>query len=110
MMLIYMTEDMKIDNHEFADALYDILFMKLDPAHACNNAIFDKDDICKFIVNSCAQVCDYLTYVKSLSLFVIDRIKALEDSVANDVEHVDTENVVGSNILNIIKDSRFDKL
>lgn len=110
MMLIYMTEDMKIDNHEFSDALYDILFMKLDSAHTCNNAIFDKDDICKFIVNSCDQVCDYLTYLKSLSLFVIDRIKALEDSVANDVEHVDTENVVGSNILNIIKDSRFDEL
>ena len=109
-MLIYMTDDMKIDNHEFSDALYDILFTKLDPAHSCNNAILDKNDICTFIANNCDLVNDYLTYVKSLSLFVIDRIKVLEDSIEKDVEHVGTENVVGSNILNIIKDGRFDEL
>jgi hypothetical protein len=41
MMQIYMKEDMKIDNHEFADAVYDIFLMSIGEAHVLSNEIFD---------------------------------------------------------------------
>lgn len=110
MMLIYMREDMKIDNHEFSDALYDILFTEVNNTHQTSNVMFTHDEICRFVDNNRDYVNEYLIYVKSLSLYMLTRVKALNDIVINDIETVDDDVDIGNNILNVIKNTRFDQL